>query len=124
MGIINRPVLKNEMNAASAPEPDKAISGATEKWRNLPLRKFFILTVLFTFSAVALLSGLLIWGCAAFRYYLLPDSDSVYLTMVKSYADGTEARYVKRRQLRFPSDVHGLWFLQGGLPVFLPGLHP
>lgn len=111
MGKVNRSVLKEKIkenkNAASAAEPDKAITGTTEKWRNLPLRKFFILTVLFTFSAVALLSGLIIWGCAAFRHYLLPDSDSVYLTLVKSYADGTEA-----------AESHLLPY--GGSPVMLP----
>lgn len=60
------------------------------KWRNLPLRTFFVLTVLMTFSVVLLLSGLIIWGCAAFRHYLLPDSDSVYLSITRTYEDGSE----------------------------------
>ena len=37
------------------------------KWRDLPLRTFFILTVLIGLFVIALLSGLIIWGCAAFR---------------------------------------------------------
>lgn len=68
------------------------------KWRSLPLRTFFMLTVLITFSMVFLLSGLIIWGCAAFRHYLLPDSDSVYLSIQKTYEDGgasTESHLIK-----------------------------
>ena len=61
------------------------------KWRDLPLRTFFILTVLIGLFVIALLSGLIIWGCAAFRYYLLPDSDSVYLSIQQSYDDGSSS---------------------------------
>lgn len=60
------------------------------KWRNLPLRTFFMLTVLMTFVIIFLLSGLIIWGCAAFRHYLLPDSDSVYLSIQKTFENGNE----------------------------------
>ncbi len=61
------------------------------KWRSLPLRTFFMLTVLISFCTIALLSGLILSGCAAFRHYLLPDSDSVYLSIQKTYEDGTES---------------------------------
>lgn len=61
------------------------------KWHNLPLRTFFMLTVLIDFSIVVLLSGLIIWGCAAFRHYLLPDPDSVYLSIFKNYEDGSSS---------------------------------
>ena len=61
------------------------------KWQDLPLRTFFMLTVLTGFCAVFLLSGLIILGCAAFRHYLLPDSDSVYLSIHKTFEDGTES---------------------------------
>ncbi len=68
------------------------------KWHNLPLRTFFMLTILIAFSMVFLLSGLILWGCAAFRSYLLPDSDSVYLSIQKTYANGstsTESHLLK-----------------------------
>lgn len=58
------------------------------KWHNLPLRTFFMLTILISFSVVVLLSGLIIWGCAVFRHNLLPDSDSVYLSIQKKYEGG------------------------------------
>lgn len=77
-----------------------------KKWRNLPLRTFFVLTVLFTFAVVALLSGLIIWGCAAFRHYLLPDSDSVYLNLEKTYEDGTKT--TESYLLKYGRDPEGL----------------
>lgn len=61
------------------------------RWHDLPLRKFFMLSVFLTFCTVALLSGLIIGGCTAFQNALLPDSDSVYLSIRKVYEDGTEA---------------------------------
>lgn len=61
-----------------------------------------MLTVLIAFSMVFLLSGLILWGCAAFRNYLLPDSDSVYLSIQKTYEDGstsTESYLLKLDQV-------------------------
>ena len=52
-----------------------------KKWNDLPLRRFFLLSVLGTVCLVAALSGLVISGGAAFRRYLLPDPDAVYLTV-------------------------------------------
>lgn len=60
-----------------------------KKWRSLPLRRFFILTVSAVLLAVALLSGLVIWGCSSFRHYLLPDANAVYLTVEEIWADGS-----------------------------------
>lgn len=60
-----------------------------KKVRNLPLRRFFILTVLTTFCIVVLLSGLTIWGCVAVRRYLLPEPEAVYLTVEQTFSDGT-----------------------------------
>lgn len=59
------------------------------RWHNLPLRRFFMLTVLFTAGAVALLSGLVIWGCVLLRQYLLPEADAVWLTIERQWEDGT-----------------------------------
>lgn len=60
-----------------------------QKWNNLPLRSFFIGTVLSSVCLVAALSALIIWGCVAFRHYLVPNADSVYLTIEKRYDNGT-----------------------------------
>lgn len=81
----------------------------TEKWGNLPLQKFFMAVILLVFSMVVLFSGLIVWGCAAFRRRLLPDSNSAYLTIQTSYTDGT-------------SDSHTHLLSFGGDPVSLPQL--
>ena len=60
-----------------------------KKVQNLPLRRFFILTVLTTFCTVVLLSGLTIWGCVAVRCYLLPEPEAVYLTVEQIFSNDT-----------------------------------
>lgn len=59
------------------------------KYYNLPLRKFFVITVLFTICFVVALSGIVILGCTAFRHYLLPDPNAVYLTIEQTLSDGS-----------------------------------
>lgn len=59
------------------------------KWGSLSLRRFFTLTVLGCICLVAFLSGIIIWGCAAFRHWLLPDPNAVYLTVEETWADGS-----------------------------------
>ena len=66
------------------------------KWRNLPLRRFFILTVFLSVVAVAFISALIIGGCVYFRHWLLPDSDAVYLMMEKTFADGASTTEMYR----------------------------
>lgn len=56
--------------------------------RDLPLRSYFLLVVFAVFGGVVLLSGLTIWGCSAFRHYLLPDPAAAYLTMQEVCEDG------------------------------------
>lgn len=63
-----------------------------QKWRDLPLRRFFMLTVLGTICLAALLSGLVIWGCSAFRAYLLPDPNAAYLTIERILEGGQVTR--------------------------------
>lgn len=70
-----------------------------KKYYDLPLRKAFILTVLMTFCIVVVLSGLCIWGCAAFRQYLLPDSNAVFLTMELLDTDGNRINFGYQIQL-------------------------
>lgn len=65
----------------------------------MSLRRSFILTVLITFGIVVLLSGLVIWGCSAFRKWLLPDSDTVYLTVQATTAEGGIQEYTSRLRL-------------------------
>lgn len=57
--------------------------------RNMSLRSFFMLTVFGAFAVVVLLSGLVIWGCVAFRNYLLPNPNAAYLTIEYTMEDGT-----------------------------------
>lgn len=59
-----------------------------KKWNNLPLRQFFILTVCVSIVSAALLSVVIISGCASFRHWLLPDPNAVYLTVEEIMSDG------------------------------------
>ena len=60
-----------------------------KRWHDLPLHRFLILTVCLSVGMVALVSALIIGGCAAFRHWLLPDPNAVYLTVEKTLSDGT-----------------------------------
>ena len=66
-----------------------------KKYYNLPLRKFFVITVLYTMCLVATLSGMVIFGCTAFRQYLLPDPNAVYLTIEQTLEDGSKISTVQ-----------------------------
>lgn len=66
-----------------------------KKYYNLPLRKFFVISVLFTICFVAALSGMVIFGCTAFRHYLLPDPNAVYLTIERTLSDGSTVTSVQ-----------------------------
>lgn len=50
-----------------------------KKYGDLSLRKAFVLTVLLTFCIVVIASAISVWGCLAFRKYLLPESNKVYV---------------------------------------------
>lgn len=60
-----------------------------KKLTDLPLRKFFTLIILITVCTVVILSGLIIWGCTALKNYLLPDTNSIYLTVERVFEDGS-----------------------------------
>ncbi len=59
-----------------------------KKWSDLPLKRFLMLTVLFSVGIVVVLSALIIGGCVAFRHWLLPNPNQVYLTMEETFANG------------------------------------
>lgn len=59
------------------------------KWNNLSLRQYFIMTVFLSFGIVVVLSALIIGGCVSFRHWLLPDSNAVYLTIEETLSDGS-----------------------------------
>lgn len=63
----------------------------TRRWRDLPLRRFFLLSVLAEVGIVAVLSALIIWGCTSVRHWLLPDSEEVYLVVEKTLRDGSSS---------------------------------
>ena len=75
------------------------MEGLKKKYHDLSLRKAFILTVLITFCVVVVLSGLCIWGCIAFRQYLLPDSNQVFLTIDVTFTDGRRSTLGARVRL-------------------------
>ena len=58
-------------------------------WRNLSLRKSFIVIVLLSVGMIVLLSALTILFCLWGRNYLLPNAKSAYLTLEKEYSDGS-----------------------------------
>ncbi len=62
------------------------------KIRNASLRKSFIYAICSTVTAVVLLSFVTIWSCLAFRKWLLPDSNEVFLNQTIVYEDGTQSR--------------------------------
>ena len=82
------------------------------KWRNLPLRRFFIVTVFISAGVVVLLSTLIISLCVSFRHWLLPDANAVYLTIERTLANGivTTETYL----LRYGNDLEHLPFLSYG----------
>lgn len=80
------------------------------KWYDLPLRRFFILTILLHAGIVALLSALIIGGCAAFRHWLLPDPNAAYLTLEETFADGIVAK--STYLLNFGDDLSSLPFIK------------
>lgn len=89
-----------------------------KKWRNLPLRRFFILTVLGTVGLAAALSGLVIWGCAAFRGYLLPEADAVYLTVERTLESGVVTTEVHLLEFGAePEEMPRIEMEMGGIPV-------
>lgn len=81
-----------------------------KRWRDLSLRQFLILTVCISIGVVVLVSVLIVSGCAAFRHWLLPDPDAVYLTMEQTMSDGTVDRGVFYIELG--SDLSPLSFLR------------
>ena len=52
------------------------------------LQNYFVLIVLITFFIVICLSLLSIWGGQKFREYLLPDSNTIWVTLNITYSDG------------------------------------
>ena len=79
------------------------------KWHSLPLRSFFILTVLLSVGTVVLISALIIGGCTAFRHWLLPDSNEAYLTLEETLSNGDVIE--STHLLRFGDDLSSLSFL-------------
>lgn len=58
------------------------------KYGNLSLRKAFVFTVLITFCSVVIASAGSIWGCMAFRKYLLPESNKVWVDLEVTDMEG------------------------------------
>lgn len=67
-----------------------------KKYNQLSLKKYLVFSVIAAFGVIVLLSALTIWGCISFRTYLLPESNSVFLTVDETYSDGREHTYSMR----------------------------
>lgn len=80
------------------------------KWYNMPLRRFLILTVCLSIGTVVLASSLIIGGCAAFRHWLLPDANAAYLTLEETLTDGSVIK--STHLLNFGDDLSSLPFLK------------
>lgn len=63
-----------------------------QKLKNASLKQSFIYGVSCAVVFIIVLSAMTLWACYAFQSWLVPDSNMVYLTIVKTYADGTEVR--------------------------------
>ena len=59
------------------------------RYKDMPIRRAFITCVLSALVLILAASGLTIWGCSAFRSWLLPESDSVLLSVLTEYENGT-----------------------------------
>lgn len=81
-----------------------------KRWQDLPLRRFLILTVCLSIGTVTLVSTLIVGGCTAFRHWLLPNPDAIYLTVEETRGDGTvvSGTYL----LNFGDDLSSLPFLK------------
>lgn len=81
-----------------------------KRWRDLPLRRFLVLTVCLSAGAAAFVSALIVGGCTAFRHWLLPDPNAIYLTVEETRSDGTvvSGTYL----LNFGDDLASLPFLK------------
>lgn len=80
-----------------------------KRWNDLPLRRFLILTICFSILTVTLVSVLIISVCAAFRHWLLPDPNAVYLTVEETLSDGNVIS--STHLLNFDDDLSSLPFL-------------
>lgn len=69
------------------------------KYGNLSLRKAFVLTVLITFCGVVTASAGSIWGCVAFRKYLLPESKEVWVDLEVTDIEGKVTSMGRRIKL-------------------------
>lgn len=75
------------------------MEGLKRKYQNMSLRQAFIATVFCAFTAIVLLSALMIWGCSSFREWLLPDTNAVFLTVQATDTHGQTKRYTARLRL-------------------------
>ena len=80
------------------------------------LQNYFVLIVLITFFIVICLSLLSIWGCQKFQEYLLPDSNTIWVTLNITYSDGrTEELEFSTELGKEMYDIPRLTGAEGGL---------
>lgn len=80
------------------------------------LQNYFVVIVLITFFIVICLSLLNIWGCQKFREYLLPNSNTIWVTLNITYSDGrTEELEFSTELGQEMYDIPRLTGVEGGL---------
>lgn len=80
------------------------------------LQNYFVVIVLITFFIVICLSLLNIWGCQKFREYLLPNSNTIWVTLNITYSDGrTEELEFSTELGQEMYDIPRLTGAEGGL---------
>ena len=88
------------------------------RWRDLPLRSFFLMSVGITVGIAAALSALLIWGCVSFRNWLVPDSNAAYLTLEEKLEDGTVVTQTSLMEYGAElTSFPGIQVVEDGVPV-------
>lgn len=88
-------------------------------WRNLSVRRFFMLSVLLTAGIVVFFSILIIFGCRSFRHWLLPDENAAYLVVEETLSDGSVV--TSENLLSFGEDLSSipeLMIEKGGKPDY------
>lgn len=80
------------------------------KIRDASLKKTFICAVSLSVVLSLALSGAAIWLCTSFQAWLLPNPDEIYLTIVKTCADGTQ--YTSVNKLEIGAEIESIPLVQ------------
>lgn len=92
----------------------------TNKIKDMPIRKAFILSVSVTVVMILLLSAGTIAGLSAFQNFLLQDANAVYLTVTRTLEDGTQMESSIR--MEYGEEAQSVPFLMDGTTKDVPSV--